>query len=480
MARSVDQIIGDALAFLSANAPDVPTSIGTVSRDVSVDAPAQEFAKVYTELERISGLQSVQFANNQTSSELEGLASNWGLTREGGNFAQGTTTFRVSNLQTFEPNIVVVAGTVIQTKQTSTTNLVSFVTTQTITFISTQAAQYFNSLTGFYELTAPIEAQAVGTSSNVPAGAITILTSSITRINSIINTTSTTGGTDVESNSALANRIRLKLSGNNIGTSNGLRSLALADSRVTDLTTVGPDDSEMLRNEFGGSVDIYILGTDNVSASDVHTFTTGGPLKFVLNRQPAVTTSGSITVSGIVSTIPYVFVEGTDYNIVADPTTLLNSSVRVQHAIKFLISGTQPDNGTSFTIAYTYNKLIADLQTIYDDASTHILGSDILVKAANRAQIDVTASISILSGFTLADIISSVQTSLTTFLNSNQLGKSFNRSDLVGIMENVVGVDQVDLSSLTINKNGSPVTSQKITINKTEYSVANTLTISSI
>ena len=121
--------------------------------------------------------------------------------------------------------VTVPVGTVVSTIGSTSAPQVTFATTTPITFTPALAPNYFNPSTGLYEQTTSIIAQSVGASGNVAAGTITRLVSGVTGISSIINNKATTGGTDVESNTAFASRIQIKLSGNNVGTPNGIISL---------------------------------------------------------------------------------------------------------------------------------------------------------------------------------------------------------------------------------------------------------------
>lgn len=478
--RSISQIINDAVAFLAGVQPNLTTLIGSVTRDVVITSPATEFGNTYTEMDRISQIQSLTNPDVMTTEELDSLGANYDLPRNEGNQAQATATFRVSNLQSVESNINIPVGTVVSTQQTANTSLVSFITTQAGTFIAVQASIYFNPSTGFFELTLPVQAQSLGAQGNVFAGAINVLSSTIPRIFAVTNTVAATGGTDQESNEDYATRIQLKLAGNNLGTVNGIISTVLLNSNATEATVVGPNDPEMLRNEFGGSVDVYVRGNLSTATTDLRVFTTSGPRLFVLLHQPAVVSTGTVTVQGNAGGGPTIFIEGIDYELVTDPTTLVDGSDRIQNGIRFLDTGTLPDDNTQVTIDYTYNQLIETLQNTFDDAANHIVGADLLVKEAHQADIDISASISIISGFNSADTLNNAQTAVTNLLSNNELGVSFNQSDIVGALESTEGVDEVDLTSLVVNKNAVLVTTQKITINKTEYAVANTINLTVI
>lgn len=476
--RTKSQIIADAVTFIANAIPNIATFVGSVVRDLVIESPAEEFDKVYTELSHTQELQSLTFASDQTTEELDAFGSNYGMTRLAGRAATGTVTFQVSNFSTSSANITIPTGTVVATVGSSTKPQVTFVTTQSLLFDATLAPSYFNPATGFYELTATIQAQAIGAITNVSAGAIKVLVSLITGITRVINTTATTGGSDEESNTDFAARIQIKLSGNNVGTPTGIESKARENASVIDAIVVGPNDPEMQRDEFGGEVDVYVIGENLASATDLVLYTTGGSQEFVLNHQPAtsVPTNG---VTGIVASAPYTFVQGVDYQFVLDPTTLFNGSTRLQNKIVFNIGGQNPDNNTAVTINYFYNSLIEDLQSGFDQLDAHIVTTDILVKEATLAQIDIQAEVSLLPGYVSADVIVAIQTALTNHINALGLGDNIDRSDVIFVIESVAGVDSVNVSTLILSKNGTPIpaTEQRLQISKVEYPRANTLTI---
>lgn len=474
--RSLQTIINDAIAYLTLKKPGIATFSGTVTRDVVIEAPAQEFDKVYQELSHTQQLQSLNYADNMSTDELDAFANNYALTRLTGTTSQGTVTFQIRNYNSGSSLISIPTGSVLATQGSDQVAQVTFLTSQAITFLPSLAPAYFNPITGLYEQTATIAAQIVGSASNVAAGTVTQLLTSVPGIDSLINTVATTGGTDTETNSAFADRIRIKLSGNSIGTPNGILSLVETNANVRDAVTVTPNDIEMIRNEFGGSVDVYILGEILDTTSEVRLYQTAGDQEFILQHQPAKTIS---SITGIVSAAPYTFIQGVDYDYVLDTTILFNGSTQLENKVVFNIGGSNPDNNSNIIITYVYNSLVESLQTILDTDNQHIITADILVKESKEAVIDIIADVSLFSGFTPSTEVANIQTALSTYIDGLGLGQSINRSDVVSIIEGVGSVDQVDLNTLTLSKNGTPIalTDQRIQIFKTEYARSNTINI---
>lgn len=483
------QILSSMLSFLQASRPDINTNSGTVVSDVVCSTVANQLsaengtsASVYSSIAYTQELQAFATdAADLVPSDLDQIGANYGLTRLPATAAIGFITLRIRSYTTSSPVITVNSGTVVSTLATSQSPAVSFATTATVTFTPSLAPSYYNPVSGFYEQTTTIVCQTTGTVGNVGAATITSLVGPGIGIDAVTNSTATTGGTDAESNTAFAARIQIKLEGNNVGTPNGIISLVNTNPSVIQAIVVGPNDPEMQRNQFGGSVDVYIRGQILTSITDTDLYSTTGSQTFTLINQP-VTSIGTVT--GVVSSVSgHVFVLGTDYTVHINPNSLFAGSVAAGSYIQWLSTGTKPDNNTNFTIAYTYDSLIASLQALFNNNSNHIVASDILVKEAIEALINFTAGILIVPGYVPSSVVANVETALTNYINGLGLGAVLILSELVAIMQTVAGVSEVDLSSLILQSTeGIIVTTippgQQISVGKNAYPVTTTLTIS--
>src|SRR5579863_7589498 len=126
MIRSLSDIINSAVAFITGKRPDIATFEGTVVRDVVIESPAQEFNNVYTELTHTQQLQSVDYAANMSTAELDALGDNYALTRLSGTSAVGLITFQIRNFTPTSTTVTVPVGTVVATKSSATIPQVSF------------------------------------------------------------------------------------------------------------------------------------------------------------------------------------------------------------------------------------------------------------------------------------------------------------------------------------------------------------------
>lgn len=544
------QIVSSMLSFLQTSRPDINTNTGTVTNDVVVSTVANQLSaeddtdpSVYSAIGYTQDLQA--FVTNATllaPADLDAIGNNYGLTRLPGTAATGIITFRIRNYTTSSPIITVSAGTVVSTLSTSQAPAVSFATTATVTFFPALAPSYYNPVSGFYEQSTTIICQTIGTTGNVGAATITSLVGSGIGIDAVTNGVATTGGTNVESNTAFASRIQIKLEGNNVGTPNGILSLVDTNPNVIQSIVVGPNDPAMQRNQFGGSVDVYIEGQVLSSITDTPLYTSSGSQIFVLNNQPALSVS---SVTGVMGGNPYTFNPTLDYNFVENPNSLFAGSTEAGSYVTFALSttfsitsvtdtthlvvnttndmqvgsvimqgsfsteittitdsthiivvsttgfttgmatftGLKPDNNTIITISYTYDSLIATLQALFNSDSNHIVASDILIREAIEALINVTCSIVVIPGFVPSNVVADVQTSLTTYINSLELGAVITLSELVTVMQETAGVSEVDLATLVVQSTEGLVTTtippgQQISVGSNAYPVANTPTIS--
>lgn len=473
--RTLSDIINDAVTFIQSKIPSLSLLQGTVARDVVVESPAQEFENVYVEVQRLRGIQSLNDPTQFEDSELDRKAADVGLTRTLGVASTGFVTFRANTLTS---DITIPLGVELATAPTVlNTTVVSFTTVASGTMVAANAASFLNPFTGLYEISIPVQALSVGSTGNVAANSITTLVTSISGISTITNALPTSGGSDAESDISLSNRIRLKLSGNNKGTAAGIQGLIETNNLVLDSLIVRPGDPELLRDQFGNSVDVVVVGENLVQVSEPHTFNSSN-LKVSLFRNPARSVS---SITGTVSGSPYTFIEGTDYEVTIDLVSLFNGSTKANSYITFLSLGTLPDNSSIITITYTINKLVEDLQALLDDDTNKILASDVLVREAIKVLIQVGASIQVLPGFTAADVKSDVVTNVGIYLDALALGVDVDQSQLIAIMQDTTGVADVTTIPISLavkrpTDTGFISVSDAI-IARNEYGRADTITI---
>ncbi len=471
--RSLSQIINDAVSFIQSKIPALSLLPGTVARDVVVEAPAQEFSRVWTELDRVERQQLLTDATAYTDEELTNLAASVGIQRNFGLAATGVVTFRLTNFNVATGDITIAAGSELTTRSNITSNnTISFVTTADRTYIASNASTYFNATTGFYELDAPIKAVTTGTVGNVAAGTITILVTSVPGSPSVTNGVQTSGGTDIESNAALLSRIQQKLAGTAMGTPNGILSFIRQNPNVVASLLVRPGDVELVRDQFGNAADVVIIGEITEQIVEVRNYVAGST-SYILGRQPvqAIDDAVNDTIEGISGGLAFNFIKGTHFKVVTDNSSISRGSTRAETEIVFLGSPF-PDLNSPFTVTYSINSLVEDLQTSIDSDDNKIVGTDILIREAARVLIRVGAFIKVFPGFTKADVAAAAADNVETLLNSSTWDSDLDQSDIITAIQNTDGVDSVNVPiSLEVKRITDTVfiPTSSVTIGRTEY-----------
>ena len=90
---SSDELIQQALNYITAWRPDVDTSVGTLVKDIVIDVPATVLGVAYQDLQQIQKASSINYVNELTDNQVEELAGNYNLTRKTGSYATGIITF---------------------------------------------------------------------------------------------------------------------------------------------------------------------------------------------------------------------------------------------------------------------------------------------------------------------------------------------------------------------------------------------------
>lgn len=279
--KSLDQISVSMLDLLRLLQPDLDTKPGTVARDVFVDAPSSEIAKVYSALRTIANRQSIASAQG---TELDRLGKNFGIIRTSGSPAQGVVVFTVNDLTS---DLFIPSGTIVASQ-----NGLSFRTIANSSFNAANASLHRSNalrirgdldLAGIsdnFALEVGVEALTNGAEGNV--GRFSVIRQTLPGVSNVVNLEPFTGGSGVESDEAYKSRLLGAFAGANLGTVLGYVNVLLGDPRVIDVLAVEPGDPLMKRdgtqvgeNESGepvvissgsgGKVDLYVQGNDLVT-----------------------------------------------------------------------------------------------------------------------------------------------------------------------------------------------------------------------
>lgn len=259
--RTQNELTSNLLDFFRIAQPGLDTKPGSVARDLVVDGPSAQIARLYNELGRVSALQSLRLA---LGIDLDRWADNLGIKRKRGS---KSTVFAVFTFNTLASDFAIVKGEVIGAKNGAT-----FVASSSTTISVVNAAQYkafatqiradldFVGITDQYAVQVLCEATAPGIQGNISK--FYLNKTSITEVNNITNVTPGQGGRPAETDAELRNRILAVFSGANTGTETGYRNAVISDPAVQDAVVIGPGDSLMTRD--GTQVSVSADGTRTI------------------------------------------------------------------------------------------------------------------------------------------------------------------------------------------------------------------------
>lgn len=437
--KSFKDIVNSMLRYLHSQRPFADASPGTFTRDVVIDAPASEMESLYLDLNRTSNAQSPDLASTV---DIEKLGKNFQLRRRGPLKATGTVSF-----YSFEPPttlITIPRGTTVASKALSDGTSQQFMTTQDVTLSNID----FSADTGRYEVTATVRATVAGIDGNIPPGAIAAILDPIAGVAGVYNFNAFTNGANFETLVSFRARVKSVITGNSVGTADGYYQTITRITDVIDARIASSDTGiEELRRADVGAVDIYIRGLISTQApSESYTVASSAPYEFIVSKQPIDLLSADSF--SLIGSITGTLVKDTHYTIARDTSKFAGS---IRGFDKFIFTDVTP--GETITILYSYNSLIESLQTYMEGDTRKILGADLLIKGAKPRQIDIGCTIRLLSGYVASKIIIDVTTALSIFLDSYTIGEEVQQSDILSIITDTTGVDDVVVPLGTFEEN---------------------------
>jgi hypothetical protein len=275
--RTINDLILSTIDFYRLAVPLMDTKPGTVARDILVDSPSTQAARLYEEIARVSSAQSMRLS---VGSDLDKLASNVGAVRKQGSKSSGVALLAFNAL---EADIPINSGDILNANNgasfqvtTSTTVAVNNANEYRATASKYRADLDFVGITDEYAVAVPAECTVTGTIGNISR--YSLISTTIDGVSNVTNASPFSGGSKSETDSDFRNRVLSVFSGANTGTELGYRNAVLADPQVIDALVVGPGDDLMTRDGTqvvvledgtrvivsegtGGKVDIYVFGT---------------------------------------------------------------------------------------------------------------------------------------------------------------------------------------------------------------------------
>lgn len=466
MSKTYNEILASLKSNMGKIRSDVETTEGTILSD-EFEVIADEIEDVYVDIEHIGILGSFLNWDKMSIEELDDLAYNYGVVRKAAIKASGTVYFRTATSPTAD--IYIPENLIVTTEPDEKLQTINFITTADATLDHTQASSYYNATSGYYEIGVPVEAIVEGTTGNVGVGTIKLIQGSVVGVQNIYNYASFTNGADQESNEDLSDRCLLAIQGASTGTEAGYIAKVMENIYVYDALVVGPGDPLMKRdNGLGGKIDIYIKVDEN--STGVYTETEevkvyGGEAEYTPANQPIR------NIVSIVGSISGTLVPNVNYQFTKD-TGEYKGSIDGLDKIDFLIL---PVVGETLTYTYNYFSIC---QTLTDAVETvRPITADVLIKMATQISVDV--SVSVVPDETITDdteFANDVKTEIETYLTYKDLNGKVEQADLVNLIYNVSGVDNVVIPFTKLAKSGGSGTAD-ISFGKNEYCYFGTITV---
>lgn len=460
--RTSDELIQQAINYITAWRPDVDTSVGTLVKDIVVDVPATILGLAYQDLQQIQKASSINYVDELTDSQVEDLAANYNLTRKQGSYATGIVTF----IKYSRPDTPITVGASDGTGGVAVSTLkndngvsYSFTTVETKQFTPENADSLYNPEKERYELNITIQADGIGTGFNVAANAIKVF-SGIDGIDDIINYNACQGGLDIETNAQLAERIKTAAQARLLGTIPGYKTLVDSFEQVVDSSIVDTTMADYIRNTYGNEIDVIVIGTQVQAYTATANISDG--LTYVLPAQPVISinsiTDGQTT-----------YVEGTDYKFVKDTISDYRYSAKAQDKIYWLQGGRQPSG--DYTIQYSANKLIIDLQQTLDSEENHLLGSDVLVREGIEIPVQMALEVNTYSGTNPTSTEIQIKNVIQQYVNNLKLGEKLEQSDIVYELRTQLEaiIDNITLPFTTFNLKNVSGSVNVLTCSRYEY-----------
>lgn len=443
MSKTLSQLKQDFYDKYKLYLPNISIEEGSTEYDTLVSAPADVMIQPYTDLDYLFTLFLItETPEDVLTDDMTQWAADFGVTRLAATKAIVTLTFYRDDPP--DRDITISVG-----KRVSTIGVdpVEFEVTEEKIMYSSNPSIYYDAATGKYAITVAAQAIVAGVASRVGSNLIKVINTTITGITSVNNVVAATGGSDLETNTALATRVKASFRGRNASVWDGLEALILAQQPIDSLVVDATNPLMQRDAGRGRCVDTYVVGSLNTSYTDSTTMTSTGEIQFT--KQP---------VSSITSVVGNVTYDSSVYSLVKD-TGFVKKSSRANDKIRFTSTGTIPTQGESLTIKFVYNKLLSDLMDLLDAKENKVPNRDNLVYEATRVDITFKANIVLDADVTdPAAVKSNVETAVSNYVQT-LLKFKVERSDLTTTMGNVTGVDDSKITELSgIDEDGNTVT----------------------
>ena len=397
--------------------------------DVNVNPTANVLEEQNDRIRDVSNLILSTEVENFEDVDVDNFVFNEFLTRNDGGKSSSTVVF--SRATAPQVDLPVQRGFPIATSPDEETGeTVVFVVTETKILTVATVASFFSVDTERYELEVSIQSTVAGAIGEVGPNRINRPLRPLSGFDTVTNRNRTSPATDRETNEEVLERYKIAIPGTQLSVKSGIELFIRGNFKdAGDILVVTAGDPLITRSgEGGNAIDVFITGSQSASRSDTQQFIGLGQL-IILGNQPVLS----------ITNVPG-FIVGTDYEFVKD-TSGVSDSVRAQDGIKFLVGGTSPSVGSTFSVEYEQNVLLGNIQDSFSDADNDVGGQDVLTRYGTRVDITLTAVLTVVRGFSFSTVRSTVITAIVEYINSLGLNDDVEKSDIQLVVRRINGVD---------------------------------------
>ena len=407
MARSVEEIQLSMQQSLEAADPTIESRSGPVF-NIMLQPVSNEVAKIEAEQERIGALYSLQFQNVATEAETTALATNFGIQKAPGTKSSAVVFFFRYTRPTESAQVR--RGTLVG----NSNGTLNYIVQEDVVIDPTNADSFFNSSRRTFEVAVNVQAVSPGENFNIPAFRINSLVTPNVDFDGVENRAPAEGGSEEETQESEVNRIRERFAGLNTGSIDGVKFVA-SDSYpeiIQDVAVIQPASELFRRTILTPGLDVYIAGS-NVETVRQNYVALGGETEIPIASPPSVPSSLVLSINGVIDS---------DAVIVENSTSPVSSTVQANEIV-FLTSPLSPGDVVTFT--YSFNRLILDVQKIYEPGATGdslLFCTDILVYEAVEVPITVVMSVRVASSFDVPRTTDQVTNAVLALVQQNTFG----------------------------------------------------------
>lgn len=439
MARTLRQIELSLADSIENQDSSIDTVKGPVF-DIYIRPQSAQLRAVELLFDDLSRRFSLDYVLSQNETVLQLYGANHGLRRSLGRAARGNVTFFAYAAPGPDEIIVIPAGTVVSTTDTT----ISFRTLRDAFILGSSLGAFFNASARRYEVRVPVEALGAGALFEVPQNRIVRIQSTVRGIDGVINRERISGSTEFESTARFGARIRSKFNGLALGSGDGLKQLIeqFDTSSIDDVQMIFSTDTDNFRRRTRRSAwDVYVIGSVTETAEVTYV---GNAVQrtFALPLTPALAVQ-SVRVGGT----------SVGFSFLPDTTFQYRGSTQANDRVELDVI---PGLNETVTITYTYDKLIRDTQTYVDRLGVQLYRADILVRKAVAVPIRVRVLVQVLSSFDETEAAGAAFASVSSFVNKTEFSSVMFANDLRSkLSSDVAGISNINVLEFTRDLTGT-------------------------